>query len=117
MFANNKVIVKITDLSPVIVIKSEYRGKRVGNIKCAKNNKTITICDIWCEKNNRGYGSLMMEALIDYARQQGITSIEGWLSSVDVDHIERLYHYYQKFGFEIIPHRDGLKIADIKLKI
>lgn len=24
---------------------------------------------------------------------------------------------HQKFGFEIIPHRDGLKIADIKFKI
>lgn len=90
-----------------------------GTIICAinKENKAIKICDINCKRNNKGYGSLMMKELIEYAKMNKFIYINGWLSEVDVNHVKRLYHFYYKFGFEIIPDKDGMKFADIKLNL
>lgn len=49
----------------------------------------------------KGYGSLMMQELIAYAKENGYKIICGNLSKVDLDHKERLHHFYEKFGFEI----------------
>lgn len=117
MFTKNKVVISIQDYHPLLIIRAEYKGRCVGNIKCTKDAEKITIGDIQCKKNNRGYGSLMMESLINYAKEQRIELIEGWLSTVDIRYKERLYHFYQKFGFKIIICRDGMKFANIKLKL
>lgn len=53
---------------------------------------------------NKGYGSLMMEKLLEYAVQKGITYIYGNLSEVDLGHKDRLHHFYQKFGFIITEY-------------
>ena len=50
---------------------------------------------------NKGYGSKLMSALLDYAKKNGIAEITGDLSIVDLDHKKRLHHFYQKFGFKI----------------
>lgn len=50
---------------------------------------------------NKGYGSELMNALIDYSKERGISEIYGELSIVDLDHKNRLHHFYQKFGFKI----------------
>lgn len=50
---------------------------------------------------NKGYGSQLMTALLEYASKQNIIEIFGELSAVDLDHRDRLHHFYQKFGFEI----------------
>ena len=115
MFGKKKIDIDIQDEESLLVIIATHKNKCVGRINCVKENEKITIGDIWCKKNNKGYGSVMMIALIDYAKQDEIEYIEGWLSDVDKDHIERLYHFYQKFGFEITPCKKGVKMADIKL--
>lgn len=79
-----------------------------------EESQEVIISDIECEKNNNGYGSLMMEKLIAFAKQNGFIYITGWISKVDIDHVDRLYHFYQKFGFEIIPNEERMKIADLK---
>lgn len=53
---------------------------------------------------NHGYGSLVMSEFLQYVRSLNISSIKticGFLSPVDADHWDMLYHFYRKFGFEI----------------
>lgn len=50
---------------------------------------------------NKGYGAQLMNALLDYGKKNGISEIHGDLSIVDLDHKDRLHHFYQKFGFTI----------------
>ena len=64
--------------------------------------------DIW---QNQGYGSIVMEQLIKYAKHLNVSYISGKLSFVDIgtsdddetksENRERLYHFYSKFGFVI----------------
>lgn len=91
----------------------------IGRIVCGlnKENKLIKIGNITCEKSNRGYGTLMMTKLIEYAKANGFKDIIGWMSYVEKEHEDRLYHFYQKFGFEITLNVEGMKFADIKLKL
>lgn len=115
MFIKKKIDTNIQAEESLLVICATRQNKCVGRIKCVKIKEKITIGDIQCKKNNNGYGSAMMLALIGYAKQNELECIEGWLSNVDGDHIERLYHFYQKFGFEITPCKKEFKMADIKL--
>ena len=112
-----KIDISVQDEDSLLIILATNKNKCVGKINCIKEKEIVTIGDIQCNKNNRGYGSLMMKALITYAKQNDIKFIEGWISEVDDNHIERLYHFYKKFGFDIIPCKDGMKIADIKLML
>lgn len=59
----------------------------------------------------------MMSKLIDFSNDKQYLFIDGWLSKEDIDHSDRLYHFYHKFGFEIILHDEGMKFADIKLTL
>lgn len=119
MFLKKKIDVIVKDGTSSLIIISTCNNKFAGRINCTvyKEQKKIAIEDIWCKKNNKGYGSLMMRELIEYAKQHGIKYIDGWLSGVDANHLERLYHFYHKFGFIITPNEDGIRIADIKLII
>lgn len=66
------------------------------------------VSDIW---QNQGYGSVVMEQLIKYAKHLNVSYISGELSFVDIgtsdddetkrESRERLYHFYPKFGFAI----------------
>lgn len=59
----------------------------------------------------------MMKERVKYARQNEFKQLNGWLSKANYDHKERLYHFYQKFGFEIIQKEERMKFADIKLEL
>jgi len=100
-------------------IESYKNKKYMGYMICEinKESKSIKICNIHSEKKNKGYGSLMMRKLIEFAEQKDLMYIDGWLSRVDYDHKERLLHFYQKFGFEITPCNENIKFADIKLNL
>lgn len=115
MFGKKKIDIDIQDKELLLVIIAKHKNKYLGRIDCVREHEKVAIGDIRCKKNNKGYGSVMMLALIDYAKKNEIEYIEGWLSDADKDHIERLYHFYQKFGFEIIPCENGVQMADIKL--
>ena len=119
MFFKKVINTKSCEDEPILQIYALHNKKILGRINCIihKELRTITISDIECQKNNRGYGSVIMKELIEYARQNEFTHINGWLSKVDYDHRERLYHFYQKFGFEIIQNEKGMKFADIKLEL
>lgn len=110
---------------PQVVINHE--GFSLNVLLCIKNirkaciscvvedPRTIFIGDIICDNNrdiNKGYGSQMMRELISYAEKNGFKRIWGNLSNVDMDHKERLYHFYEKFGFDIEEY-DELRGCDV----
>lgn len=72
------------------------------------------IQDFMCDelKQNRGFGSLLLDEFIKYAIQQKVKFIEGKLSWVDIGkdndrteqeqkNLERLTHFYTKHGFTV----------------
>lgn len=117
MFFRKQVTTNIYFNFPVLVVNAILKNRIVGSIKCTVHNdgNTINIGDIQCNRNNKGYGSFMMKALIEYGKRNNYKSIEGWISQVDVDHIDRLHHFYRKFGFNITQNTDSIKIEDISL--
>lgn len=119
MFFCTKIEVEVYSYKESINIRAYCQDREVGRISCCINdeNRQIKIGDITCKKNNKGYGSLMMEKLIEFAKVNKFEVITGWLSCVDRGHEKRLYHFYQKFGFEIAPNDEGIKFADIRLKL
>lgn len=64
---------------------------------------TINISDIKSAKQNRGQGTAMMEALIQEARALHIKQITGTINKEDAIYIDKLKHFYGKFGFQIKP--------------
>ena len=84
-------------------------GRRMAWIQCVKeSDAVILIGDIQHSNGkidyNKGYGSLLMDALLQHAREKGFKKIHGNLSVVDLDHKDRLHHFYEKFGFTITEH-------------
>ena len=73
----------------------------VGNA-CRHNNKYLLHI-------NKGYGTLMMNKMLTFAKERGYKRIIGDLSDVDENspcdnqHRERQIHFYKKFGFAILP--------------
>lgn len=98
-----------------IILFTHDRRKCLGSItfNISAQSKRIIIGDIQCSKNNHGYGSIMMDHLIKYGYDNNIISLQGWISSVDLDHFDRLKHFYEKYDFEIIPNKQGIKAYDI----
>ena len=56
---------------------------------------------------SKGYGTMMMNELFDYAKNNQINSIVGNLSIVDEDHKDRLHAFYRKNGFDIIEYSEN----------
>lgn len=130
MLFNNKNVLKTKIHLDFFTLKVcvVCNKKTLGTITCLINReqREFAIIDIICENINMGYGSMMLEALIRYARRRRFKYIDGALIKEDYDHKERLYHFFQKFGFEIIQNQDEFEIAylkdeekfaDIKLKL
>lgn len=117
MFFKRKIEIVMRNDNSSIYIYAFYKNREVGRIACGtdKEKRLIKIGDITCKRNNKGYGSIMMAKLIEFAKTNGFKVIIGWLSYVDKGHEKRLYHFYQKFGFEITPNDEGMKFADISL--
>ena len=112
-----KVTINIDIYDWLLTMNVVQKGTTMSRMLCVINKEanSITICDIVCRRNNYGYGSLMMKEIIKYSHQNNISYLDGCLSNIDYGHKERLYHFYRKFGFEIVENKDGIKFADIKL--
>lgn len=119
MFSKRNIEIEIRNDSSSLYVYALKKNQRVGKIACGidEETKLIKIGDITCKRNNRGYGSLMMAKLIEFAKVNDFRGITGWLSYLDMGHEKRLYHFYQKFGYEIVPNDEGMGFADIKLSL
>lgn len=84
-----------------------------------KNNFTaISLEDIEMGDSlvNQGFGSILLTTLIDIANKRNINRITGEISRVDIDHVERLVHFYRKHNFEVhmcSDHTDNRIIGDL----
>lgn len=101
-------VIKIEQSGSLLMIKLYMNNSREAWIKCViESDSTILIGDIIHDNQkdyNKGYGSAMMQKLIEYAKENGYSRIYGNLSDVDIGHKDRLYHFYEKFGFEITEY-------------
>lgn len=67
------------------------------------------------EYRNKGYGSIVLEQIIQYAKQQEVKYVSGYLSFVDTseqygNRRDMLHHFYKKHGF-IIDENDNLMLS------
>ena len=93
-------------------------------MNCVKESgSSILIGDIRHDderpRYNKGYGTMMMKKLLEFSGENGYTYIHGNLSTVDLDHKDRLHHFYQKFGFTITeyPEPQGNYYGKIELHL
>lgn len=49
----------------------------------------------------------MINKLFEYAMNNDVATICGNLSLLDLDHKDRLHHFYVKHGFEIILYEES----------
>ena len=89
-------------------------------MKCVldEEKKEILIGDICINDNrylrhiNKGYGTKMMEKLLEFANENDYETVVGNLgvadenSAADPTHRERQIHFYKKFGFSILPSEE-----------
>lgn len=111
IFLGVRVITKKGILYPDPVLKAFFND----------DFTNISLADIEIEEylSNHGYGSILLGTLIDIAKERKIKNITGWISRVDIDHLERLAHFYKKHNFEVSLHensKDSLKIGDLTWK-
>ena len=104
-FFKPKFNIRTKRLENSLTIVANINVKKISSMKCVVEEKAILIGDIEPFRNhkdfNKGYGTMMMNELLSYAKQNNINEVYGYLSDVDIDHKERLLHFYTKFGFEI----------------
>lgn len=114
-----KAIIKINKELIIIEIYHPFLRRYSRLTAIEHENSTIEIGDIQTATINMGAGTLLMETLINYAKNNNINCIDGWLSDVDSNHLDRLNHFYKKFGFEIIESKEkgSLRLYDIHLKL
>ena len=93
-----------------LFVKVLVSGKRIASMNCViEDDRRILIGDIHHKDSkdyDKGFGSVMMNKLIEYAKENGYVEIYGNLSVTDSDHKERLHHFYAKFGFDIIEYSE-----------
>lgn len=120
----DRVFVGIERTDALLMVRLSVNGYRCAYIQCViESDSTILIGDILHHNEvsdyNKGYGTLMMEKLLVYAKEHGYSLIYGNLSEVDLDHKDRLHHFYQKLGFQITeyPEMQGNYYGIIKMHI
>lgn len=115
--------IDISEYKKFLFVHLQINDIPVSKINCSMSGDVIEILDIipYTQKKyqNKGYGTKMMNELIKYARSHQYKYIIGSLSTVDLDHKERQWHFYQKFGFEITEKDNpaGNYYAEIKLML
>jgi GNAT superfamily N-acetyltransferase len=72
--------------------------------------------EVFGENEGRGYGSILLNSLINFAIENSINTISGWISYADKNHFDKLDYFYKKHGFDVIWGSDSNianKAADI----
>lgn len=87
--------------------------ERIGECDLIHRKRSLYIHRFEPSAAQKGYGSVMMEAILHFARRQNpIRQVSGWLAPGDLkSHGERLLHFYQKFGFSMTDLEEGKQIT------
>lgn len=81
--------------------------KLIANIKPANYEFDCSVFNmelenIQCFNGGKGYGSTLLQYLINYAKKRKVATIKGWLSPVDIkEDPSKLKHFYEKNGFNV----------------
>lgn len=104
------VSVHIDRIGPSLIVHLCVNDRRRAWINCViESDAVIMIGDIIHDRErgyNKGYGTMMMEKLIAYAKENDYEYIYGNLSVDDLGHKERLHHFYRKFGFIVVEYAE-----------
>lgn len=78
----------------------------------------MEICDIevFGENEGRGYGSILLQSLINFSIENSVNTIIGWISQTDKNHFDKLDYFYKKHGFNVVwsnSSANANKAADI----
>ena len=118
------ISVNIDRSDALLVVRLCVNGRRKARILCViESETTILIGDIQHDNLdndfNKGYGSMMMDKLLQYSHENRFTHIYGNLSEVDRNHKGRLHHFYEKFGFTITeyPELQGNNYGRIDMRL
>ena len=55
---------------------------------------------------NQGVGSALIMRFEDICRENGVKEIHGNLAKGDLDHKDRLIHFYKKHGYSIVEENE-----------
>ena len=120
----DRTTVNVEYTEPLLMVRLGVNDRLSAWMQClVQSETTILIGDIRHHKEdtdyNKGYGTRMMEGLLTYARENHFSYVYGNLSRVDLDHKDRLHHFYQKFGFTITeyPELQGNYYGKIELHL
>ena len=99
-----KVDLRVRDGDRVLFIDAFIGNKKIGELRALYKYKKVILADIIINKHNvnRGVGTKLITEFERICNQKGIKEITGNLAYTDLDHKERLIHFYQKHNYEII---------------
>ncbi|MET3730229.1 GNAT superfamily N-acetyltransferase [Fictibacillus halophilus] len=83
------------------------RGIVLNRIRLSANYSSeehIELCDIevFGENSGRGYGSILLNSLIQFAKENKVKKITGWISYADLNHFDKLDLFYKKNNFNVL---------------
>ncbi|WP_391115881.1 GNAT family N-acetyltransferase [Psychrobacillus sp. L3] len=58
--------------------------------------------EVFGENEGRSYGTILLQSLINFAIENSVYTISGWISNTDKEHFDKLDYFYKKNGFDVI---------------
>ena len=78
-----------------------------------KTTAKIEDLEVNPELENRGIGSSLLQLIEEWAKKHGVRKLIGDLSGVDVDHLDKLKHIYEKHGYIFMLGPTGQKNGSV----
>jgi hypothetical protein len=100
-----------------VVSNKGFSGRLIYIINSA--DQSIKIGNILFKPINTGIGTELLKYLDEIAIDGNYKYMTGWISPVDFDHLDKLFHFYKKNGFKIEKNngRMGGYIINKKLSL
>ena len=101
--AIDKCIIKAIEDERMLFLYAVISGKKIAELRAVFDNNSALLSDIIIPNNriNCGIGSKLIDEFEEKCIDRGIFEISGNLSDTDLDHKERLIHFYEKHGYTI----------------
>lgn len=105
---NNEISIKEQVGDMIITLRAFRFNKEVGILRgLFESDKKVLLADINNEKCiNHGVGSALITRFEDICLEHGVKEIHGNLANVDLDHKDRLVHFYKKHGYSIVEENE-----------
>lgn len=101
--AIDKCIIKAIEDERMLFLYAVISGKKIAELRAVFDNNSALLSDIIIPNNriNCGIGSKLIDEFEKKCIDRRIFEISGNLSDADLDHKERLIHFYEKHGYTI----------------